>query len=77
MLGAPACGKKSPPPAAPMNTAPANEPAATETPSGGAEGASAMPDPCAGGEVDPCSGERPRGTDTDGGGGAGRGFVLS
>ena len=32
------------------------------------------PDPCAGG--DPCAGS-PRGADDDGGGGAGRGFVLS
>jgi hypothetical protein len=34
------------------------------------------PDPCA--SADPCAGgERPRGTDDDGGGGTGRGFVLS
>ncbi|MDB4963835.1 MAG: hypothetical protein JWP01_3834 [Myxococcales bacterium] len=36
----------------------------------------ATPDPCA--SADPCAGgERPRGTDDDGGGGTGRGFVLS
>lgn len=43
---------------------------ATPTP----EGETGKTDPCAGG--DPC-GERPRGTDDDGGGGAGRGFILS
>jgi hypothetical protein len=72
MLGAPACGKK-PAPQAPQNTANPVEqtqaqPAASE----------AKPDPCAG---DPCAGDpcagRVRGADDDGGGGVGRGFVLS
>ena len=73
MLGAPAC-KKNPPAATtpPTNTAtdPA-QPTATDT-AGTPEG---TPDPCAG---DPCAaGERPRGVDDDGGGGEGRGFILS
>jgi len=78
MLGTSACSKK-PAPAAPKNTAPMKEsggdPAMMQgegkmTPT--TDGA----DPCAG--VDPCAGgERPRGSDDDGGGGAGRGFILS
>jgi hypothetical protein len=75
MLGAPAC-KKNPPAATtpPTNTAPATEtqtaPMTTEKPAGDDHAA----DPCA----DPCGGgERPRGVDDDGGGGAGRGFILS
>ena len=71
MLGAPACGKK-PAPVAPANTtepAQAGDPAMTgdKKPDGAA-------DPCAG-AADPCG--RPRGTDEDGGGGAGRGVILS
>ena len=80
MLDAPACSKKSPPPAAPTNVAPAEAQPSNETgaqPMEKTDGATAMPDPCAGGEVDPCSGERPRGSDDDGGGGMGRGFILS
>jgi hypothetical protein len=74
MLGTSACGGKKPAPAQPSNTAPATTEPATPTtdPATPAEG-----DPCAAG-ADPCAGgERPRGTDADGGGGAGRGFVLS
>jgi hypothetical protein len=75
MLGAPACSKKNASttpsntakPAA-ADTAPAADSAA-QTPAAPASDASA--DPCAGGD------ERPRGTDDDGGGGVGRGFVLS
>ena len=83
MLGAPACSKK---PAAnsPKNTS--SEPAKTGDP------AMMQGDPTAkkpdmkgheGGEQDPCGGdpcgggERPRGTEDDGGGGMGRGFILS
>ena len=73
MLGAPACSKKHPT-TMPTNTAKPAEttttttttPPATDTkPTNGA-------DPCAG--ADPA---RPRGADDDGGGGMGRGFVLS
>jgi hypothetical protein len=75
MLGAGACGKK-PAPAAPTNT--------TEAGKAGDGGKMMAPkepaaaDPCAAnpcGDVDPCG--RPRGVDEDGGGGAGRGFILS
>jgi hypothetical protein len=73
MLGAPACGKK-PAPNTPTNTAtpaPAETTPATTT----TDPKTTTPDPCA---ADPCAGmDRPRGTDADGGGGAGRGFVLS
>jgi len=78
MLGASACGKK-PAPVAPQNTtdpAKAGDPAmqgdATK-PADPCAGNPCAADPCAG---DPCAG-RPRGTDADGGGGAGRGFILS
>ena len=74
MLGAPACSKKA------ANTTPVNNatPASTETTAPPAtdnatpaEGASTAADPCEGGE-------RPRGADPcAGGGGQGRGFVLS
>lgn len=90
MLAVPACAKKTPPPAsAPANTPPAQTEKSSTDPgapapggaSGGEESApndeTAMPDPCAGGEYDPCSGERPRGIDDDGGGGMGRGFILA
>jgi hypothetical protein len=78
MLGAPACGSKKPQNTAPSNNATpttdtantANPDTANQTP--GTPGTPA--DPCAG---DPCGGERPRGADDDGGGGMGRGFVLS
>lgn len=74
MLGSAAgCSKKqapTTPPPTPMSADPATpEPDQNATPAPEGEA-----DPCAGG--DPC-GERPRGTDDDGGGGAGRGFVLS
>ena len=66
MLGAPACAKKKPP-VAPTNTATQPDTAkstTTDTPK--------PADPSA----DPCAG-RVRGADDDGGGGTGRGFVLS
>lgn len=73
MLGAPACKKNAPATTPPTNTstepAPKEEgaPVTTET-------ATPTGDPCA----DPCAGgERPRGVDDDGGGGEGRGFILS
>lgn len=79
MLGTSACGKK-PAPAAPSSTT-------TTQPTSGdpamMQGETAKPDPNAGKKPDPCAadpcggGERPRGTDPDGGGGAGRGFILS
>lgn len=77
MLGAGAgCTKKQPAPAnptpTPMSADPATPDPAGETP---AADPNAGGDPCAAGG-DPCA-ERPRGTDDDGGGGAGRGFVLS
>ena len=81
MLGAGACGKK-PAPAGPQNTT--TEPGKAGDPA--MKGDAAKPDdasaanPCAGNPCaeDPCAGgERPRGTDEDGGGGTGRGFILS
>ena len=70
MLGAPACSKKHPQ-TTPQNTA---TPAPTETtPPATTETKTDAPDPNAG---DPCAG-RIRGADDDGGGGAGRGFILS
>ena len=70
MLGAPACSKKQPQ-TTPQNTA---KPADTTTTPATATDATPDPaDPCA---ADPCAG-RIRGADEDGGGGAGRGFVLS
>jgi len=77
MLGAGACGKK-PAPAAPKNTTTETGKAGDPAMKGEAKPDGANPcagDPCAG---DPCAGgERPRGTDEDGGGGVGRGFILS
>jgi hypothetical protein len=72
MLGAPACGSKKP-----ANTTPSNNatPAATEA-APSTDNATPAPDPAA--AADPCEGgERPRGNDPCGGGGMGRGFVLS
>jgi hypothetical protein len=69
MLGAPACGKK-PAPVAPGNTT-TTEPAKGDPAMAGDKQPDGA-DPCA---ADPCG--RPRGTDEDGGGGAGRGFILS
>ena len=70
-LGAPACGKQRAP-VTPANTATdtgkSGDPAMMKDGDKPAAGA----DPCA---ADPCA--RPRGTDDDGGGGAGRGFILS
>jgi hypothetical protein len=73
MLGTPAC-KSKPAPTTPTNTA---------TPAPATPEASAKPDPTAPSTDpgDPCnapdSPNRPRGADDDGGGGVGRGFVLS
>ena len=73
MLGAPACGKK-PAPAAPTNTTEAGKPGDPASMQGDQKPDEANPcgNPCA---ADPCG--RPRGADEDGGGGAGRGFILS
>ena len=71
MLGAPACSKKQAA-TTPTNAAkPAPEPAPAADNTTPAPATDAPADPCAGGV------ERPRGTDDDGGGGMGRGFVLS
>ena len=69
MLGAPACSKKQPHPT-PQNTA---KPADATPPTTATETKPDPADPCA---ADPCAG-RIRGSDEDGGGGAGRGFILS
>lgn len=75
MLGGGCSKKQTTPSTVPANTSPVADPAATDPNAGGTE--AATPDPCAGAEADPCAGgERPRGND-DGGGGTGRGFVLS
>lgn len=83
MLGSGAgCGKKAANTTpTPINTEAADPTTADPT---AVDPANATPDPCAGAGADPCAsadpcagGERPRGTDDDGGGGAGRGFVLS
>jgi hypothetical protein len=80
MLGAPACSKKQPQ-TTPTNTATqptGGDPAMMQGDAKKPAGTEADPcagDPCAG---DPCGGgERPRGSDDDGGGGTGRGFILS
>ena len=73
MLGSAACHKAKPP-VAPTNT---NQ-QQTQTPDPNAKPADPNAKQTEGG--DPCagpSGDRPRGTDDDGGGGTGRGFVLS
>jgi hypothetical protein len=81
MLGAPACTKKTAQQTTPTNNA---TPAASDTAPAttGDTSAQTPADPAPTGEptADPCAGgdERPRGTDDDfGGGGVGRGFVLS
>jgi hypothetical protein len=71
MLGAPACKAK------PATTTPNNAQKPSTTPE-----ANAKPDPTKPGDpADPCTGDpapdRVRGADDDGGGGTGRGFVLS
>jgi hypothetical protein len=71
MLGAPACSKKQQQ-TTPQNTAKPGETTTTTTPTA-TDTAPNPADPCAG---DPCAG-RIRGADEDGGGGAGRGFILS
>ena len=75
MLGG-GCSKKSTTPVmVPANASPVADPAATDPNTGGAEAPS--PDPCAGAEADPCAGGEARPHAGDGGGGTGRGFVLS
>jgi len=78
MLGAPACSKTKPAPTVPpSNTASTHGGDAKMTPMQTAK-PDTTPNPCAGGDANPCAGDpRPRGTDDDGGGGMGRGFVLS
>jgi hypothetical protein len=71
MLGAPACSKKHPQ-TTPQNAAKPTEPATTPTTATDTKPDQGTQQP---GE-DPCSG-RIRGADDDGGGGVGRGFVLS
>ena len=72
MLGGGCSKKQTTPSTVPANTSPVADPAATDPNAG----TTAEPDPCAGMEPDPCAGmERPHAG--DGGGGAGRGFVLS
>jgi hypothetical protein len=71
MLGTPACKAK------PAATTPNNAQKPSTTPE-----ANAKPDPTKPTDpADPCTGDaapdRPRGADDDGGGGTGRGFVLS
>ncbi len=74
MLGGGCSKKQTTPSTVPTNTSPVADPAATDPNAGGTE--AATPDPCAGAEPDPCAGmERPHAG--DGGGGTGRGFVLS
>ncbi len=84
MLGAPACSKK-PAPVSPGSGQPtAGQPATNgdamkmqgdKKPATANDHGDPCADPCAG---DPCGGgERPRGNDDDGGGGVGRGFILS
>jgi len=71
MLGAPACSKNKPP-TTPKNTASQSDQAQPTT-TNDTKPPTQGTDPCAG---DPNAG-RIRGADDDGGGGAGRGFVLS
>jgi hypothetical protein len=71
MLGAPGCSKKHPQ-TTPQNTAKPTDTTTTPTTATDTKPDPAA-DPCAG---DPCAG-RIRGADEDGGGGAGRGFILS
>jgi len=76
MLGTPACSKKQPQTTPSNNTAktaPADNKTTTEPgmdPTNDDQNGDPSTDPCAGMD-------RPRGTDDDGGGGMGRGFVLS
>jgi hypothetical protein len=76
MLGAPACSKPKPAATTPSNAAKmdAETKSSTDTTTAKPDTTTQSPTPPA----DPCAGtERPRGTDDDGGGGMGRGFVLS
>lgn len=75
MLGGGCSKKQTTPSTVPANTSPAADAASAGTSTTGTE--AETPDPCAGVEHDPCAGgERPR-PNGDGGGGTGRGFVLS
>ena len=76
MLGAPACTKKQ------AQTTPTNNATSTDAVPASTDDATPAPRPIRGGRsvrrpirVQAC--DRPRGTDDDGGGGTGRGFVLS
>jgi hypothetical protein len=76
MLGTPACSKKQAPttPTTPTNTAKPADTSTTTEPGMDPTNDDQNGDP----STDPCAGmDRPRGTDDDGGGGMGRGFVLS
>jgi len=75
MLGTPACAKKQA--AAPKNATPA--PAETKSGDPMKDESAKKPDSTNADSGDPCQGgeARPRGTDDDGGGGTGRGFILS
>lgn len=77
MLGSPGCTKKQAATTPGASTPAAVEPQKGTGPSEAGEATVTQPtaDPCA--AVDPCGGERPRGTSDDEGGGVGRGFVLS
>lgn len=73
MLGTPACSKKQAQ-TTPTNTAKPVETQTTTEPGMDPVNEDQNGDPAA----DPCAGmDRPRGSDEDGGGGMGRGFVLS
>jgi hypothetical protein len=71
MLGAPACSKKQASTTPPTNTATEPAPPTDNQTANPTDGNDPCADPCA----DPCG--RPRGSDDDGGGGMGRGFILS
>ena len=68
MLGAPACSKAKPAPTTPSNTQKPDDPAKADPAKQNADGKTTP---------DPCAGERVRGADDGGGGGVGRGFILS
>ena len=73
MLAVPACSKPKPAQTTPANTAAAPDPKKPDTATTMKPDGTPQPDPCAGDD----GVGRPRGTDDDGGGGTGRGFVLS
>jgi len=68
MLSAPACTKSKPAQSTPTNTAKPDDPAKADP---------AKPNQNGQTTPDPCAGQRVRGADDDGGGGVGRGFILS